>query len=95
MDRKTMLVTGFMAGLVLVVGLPNSLWAKAQPVDRHDCRRVKSGYVCDKGPLAGKSFASRQAMINALRKDSAPANVQPVREQPPTKKKPSKATASR
>ena len=95
MDRKTMLVTGFMAGLVLVAGLPNSLWAKGQPVDRHDCHRVKSGYVCDKGTLAGRSFASRQAMINALRKDAAPANVQPVRVQPSVKKKPSKANASR
>ena len=94
MDKRTTLLAGFMAALVLFVGLPNSLWAKGQPVDRHDCYRVRSGYVCEKGPLARRSFASRQAMINALRKDADPGNVQPVRDQPSSKKKPSKAKAS-
>jgi hypothetical protein len=94
MDKKSMLLAGLMTGFALVAGLPSTLWAKGQPMDRHDCHRVKSGYVCEKGPLAGRSFASRQAMINALRKDIGPGNVQPVRDQPSVKKKPSKAKAS-
>lgn len=88
-------LAGCIVGLVLLTGLPNSLWAKSQTVDRHDCRRVKSGYTCEKGPLAGRSFPSRQAMIHALRKDSAPGNVEPVRDQPSPNKKLSKAKASR
>lgn len=94
MEKRTTLLAGLMAGLVLFAGLPNSLWAKSQTVDRHDCHRVKSGYVCEKGPLAGRSFASRQAMINALRKDAGPDNAQPVRDQLSSKKKPSKAKSS-
>jgi hypothetical protein len=94
MDKRTMLLAGYIAGFVLFAGFPNGLWAKGQPIDRHDCHRAKSGYVCEKGPLAGRSFASRQAMINALRKDAGPGNVQPVREQPSVKKKPSKAKSS-
>ena len=61
------------------------------PLQAHDPKRIPVIFVhgLDSTP------ATWAPMINALRKDSAPANVQPVREQPPTKKKPSKATASR
>ncbi|MEX5213052.1 MAG: hypothetical protein NW703_02700 [Nitrospiraceae bacterium] len=95
MNKRTTFMAGVIAGVVLVVGLPNSLWAKSRPVDRHDCHRVKTGYLCEKGPLAGRSFASRQAMIRALRMDSAPGALQPVRDQPLVKKKPSKAKSAR
>lgn len=94
MEKQARFLAGFIAGLVLVAGLPSSLWAKGQPVDRHDCHRAKSGYICEKGPLAGRSFVSRQAMINALRKDAGPGNAQPVHDQPSAKKKPSKAKSS-
>ena len=91
---KRIKLAGFIAGLVLFIGLPNTPWAKVQSVDRHDCRRAKSGYACEKGPLAGRSFVSRQAMINALRKDAGPGTVQPVHGQPSFKKKLPKARSS-
>jgi hypothetical protein len=87
-------LTGFIAGLVLFIGLPNTLGAKVQPVDRHDCHQVRRGYVCKKGPLAGQSFVSRKAMIDALRKDSRPGSLQPVHGLPAVQKKSPKAKSS-
>jgi hypothetical protein len=42
-------------------------WA-AQNVMKHDCRqeRPKGSYYCERGPLAGKRFASQKAMVAAL-----------------------------
>ena len=43
----------------------------AQTVEKHDCRqeRPKGSYYCERGPLAGKRFASRKAMVEALNKN--------------------------
>lgn len=47
-------------------------WA-AQAEEKHDCRqeRPKGSYYCERGPLAGKRFASRKAMVEALNKSLA------------------------
>ena len=47
-------------------------WA-AQAVMKHDCyqERPKRSYYCERGPLAGKRFASRKAMVAALKNSSA------------------------
>jgi len=47
---------------------PFVLWA-AQAAEKHDCRqeRPKGSYYCEHGPLAGKRFASRKAMVEALK----------------------------
>ena len=55
-----------------VLGLtltPFVSWA-AQAEEKHDCRqeRPKGSYYCERGPLAGKRFASRKAMVEALNK---------------------------
>lgn len=50
---------------------PSISWA-AQAVMKHDCRqeRPKGSYYCERGPLAGKRFASRKAMVAALKNSS-------------------------
>jgi len=50
---------------------PSALWA-AQTVMKHDCRqeRPKGSYYCERGPLAGKRFASQKAMVAALKHSS-------------------------
>lgn len=58
----------FLFGAVLgcVILMPLGGWA-AKPVYKHDCRVEKGGrYVCERGPLAGKTFASRKAMMEAV-----------------------------
>ncbi|MBI5855378.1 MAG: hypothetical protein HZB35_09175 [Nitrospirae bacterium] len=46
--------------------MPAAGWA-AKPADKHDCHAEKGGrFVCDRGPLAGKSFANRKAMMEAV-----------------------------
>jgi hypothetical protein len=46
--------------------MPLDGWA-GKPADKHDCRAEKGGrYVCERGPLAGKTFASRKAMMEAV-----------------------------
>lgn len=69
-----------MLALVLVLSVlwltltpltPFVSWA-AQTVMKHDCRqeRPKGSYYCERGPLAGKRFASRKAMVAALKNSS-------------------------
>ena len=50
---------------------PSVSWA-AQTVMKHDCRqeRPKGSYYCERGPLAGKRFASQKAMVAALKQGS-------------------------
>lgn len=49
--------------------LPSLTWSA--PPGGHDCvKQGKQGYRCVKGPLAGQTFPSRQAMVAALRKGS-------------------------
>lgn len=63
-----------MLALVLVLSLllltltPFATWS-AQPLMKHDCRQEhpKGSFYCDRGPLAGKRFASRKAMVEALK----------------------------
>ena len=47
-------------------------WA-AQAAEKHDCRqeRPKGSYYCEHGPLAGKRFASRKSMVEALKNSFA------------------------
>ncbi len=47
-------------------------WA-AQAAMKHDCyqERPKGSYYCERGPLAGKRFASKKAMVAALKNSSA------------------------
>lgn len=67
-----------MLAFVLVVSMlwltltPFVSWA-AQAVMKHDCRQElpKGSYYCERGPLAGKRFASRKAMVEALNKSLA------------------------
>lgn len=89
--RKVMRFVGI--GIVfLSVLAPVGVWAAtSKAADKHDCQQAgQSGrFVCDKGPLAGKTFLSRDAMIESLRKESSKAAAQPVAA------KPSKASASK
>jgi len=50
---------------------PSVSWA-AQTAMKHDCRqeRPKGSYYCERGPLAGKRFASQKAMVAALKHSS-------------------------
>lgn len=49
--------------------LPTLTWSA--PPSGHDCvKQGRQGYRCVKGPLAGQTFPSRQAMVAALRKGS-------------------------
>jgi hypothetical protein len=67
-----------MLALVLVLSVlwltltPFVSWA-AQAAEKHDCRqeRPKGSYYCEHGPLAGKRFASRKAMVEALKNSFA------------------------
>lgn len=66
-----------MLAIVLALSLlwltltPFVSWA-AQTVMKHDCHqeRPKGSYYCERGPLAGKRFASRKAMVAALKNSS-------------------------
>lgn len=70
-----------MSRMLAVVLVPTILWLTltpfvswaAQPLMKHDCRqdRPKGSYYCERGPLAGKRFASRKAMVEALNKSLA------------------------
>jgi hypothetical protein len=56
--------------VVMLVTLPTISWA-AKSSDKHDCHAEKGGkYVCDRGPLTGKTFASKKSMIEAMRAGS-------------------------
>jgi hypothetical protein len=70
-------------GIILVTVLPVTVWA-GKSADKHDCRAEKGGkYVCEKGPLAGKTFASKKAMIDAMRNGSPSSDqTQPVSAKP-------------
>jgi hypothetical protein len=58
------LIIGALLGFIVL--MPINGWA-GKPVDKHDCRAEKGGrFVCERGPLAGKSFASRKAMMEAV-----------------------------
>ncbi|MGQ0811405.1 MAG: hypothetical protein ACT4OO_09295 [Nitrospiraceae bacterium] len=66
----------FMGIVIVFVSafVPVGIWAaKGKAVDKHDCYQVspQGRFVCDKGPLAGKTFLSREAMMEGLRKDSS------------------------
>ena len=54
----------------VLFALPALTWSAA--AGGHDCvKQGKQGYRCVKGPLAGQTFSSQQAMVAALRKGSA------------------------
>lgn len=66
--------------------MPAAGWA-AKSADKHDCHGEKGGrYVCDRGPLAGKSFANRKAMMEAVSaggsSDVGQSGAQAVSEKP-------------
>jgi hypothetical protein len=69
--------------VMLVTVLPVTVWA-GKSVAKHDCRAEKGGkYVCEKGPLAGKTFASKKSMIEAMRSGSqSSVEAQPVSTKP-------------
>jgi hypothetical protein len=48
-------------------------WA-VQAAEKHDCHQEspKGSYYCERGPLAGKRFASRKAMVMAMKNSSKP-----------------------
>ncbi|MEW6245182.1 MAG: hypothetical protein AB1555_00545 [Nitrospirota bacterium] len=79
--------------MALVMGPATSFAAKSS--DKHDCRqeRPRGPYICERGPLAGKTFATRKAMIEALR-NGATAPM-PVKKESAVKSAPSKAKASK
>lgn len=55
------------AAAIALTALPAASWG-AQAKDKHDCLAQKGGkYVCVKGPLAGKTYGSKKAMMDALR----------------------------
>lgn len=66
-----------MLAVVLVLSVlwltltPFVSWA-VQAAEKHDCvqERPKGSYYCERGPLAGKRFASRKAMVEALKSSS-------------------------
>lgn len=77
-------------GILILTVWPSMSWA-AKAKDRHDCHAEKGGrYVCDKGPLAGKQFASKKAMVEALRSGSQSSG-----EAKPVSAKPVKAKVSK
>ncbi len=89
--RKAIRVAGIGIA-VLSVLVPVGAWATtSKAADKHDCQQVgQSGrIVCDKGPLRGKTFLSRDAMVEGLQKESAAAKAKPV------EAKPSKASVSK
>lgn len=56
--------------LFIVLGMPPLAWS-APSTGGHDCvKQGKQGYRCVKGPFAGQTFPSRQAMVAHLRKGS-------------------------
>lgn len=60
-------VIAILAGVLFA--LPSLTWSA--PAGGHDCvKQGKQGYRCVKGPLAGQTFSSQQAMVAALRKGS-------------------------
>ncbi len=62
--------------------MPFSGWA-GKPADKHDCRAQKGGrYVCERGPLAGKTFASRKAMMEAVSAGASSDMGQTVSDKP-------------
>lgn len=71
-------------GIFVLSVLPTAVSWAAKPTDKHDCHVEKGGkYVCDRGPLAGRTFASKKSMIEAMRAGSQPpAEVQPVSAKP-------------
>ncbi len=75
--------------LVVLAALPLASWA-AKSKDKHDCLVEKGGkYVCVKGPLAGKTYGSKKAMMEALRSGvssgARQAEVRPRNERPAKK----------
>ena len=73
--------------VVLSVLVPAGAWAAtSKAADKHDCQQVgQSGrFVCDKGPLAGKTFLSREAMVEALRKAPTSTVAKPAAAKPTT-----------
>ncbi len=60
-----------MIGCLLVAATPVLGWARSND-DGHDCVKAgKRGYKCVKGPLAGKSFPTQEAMIKEMRKGAS------------------------
>ncbi len=90
MARKLPVILGASL-LALIMGPALSFAGKS--TDKHDCRqeRPSGPYVCERGPLAGKTFATKKAMIEALRNGvTAP---RPVKKESAVKSPP--ATASK
>lgn len=82
-------------GMVLMAVMHPAISFAGKSTDKHDCRqeRPRGSYICERGPLAGKTFATKKAMIEALR-NGATAPI-PVEQESAVKGAPSKAKASR
>jgi hypothetical protein len=67
-----MLTVALALSVLWVTLTPFVSWA-AKAVMKHDCyqEHPKSSYYCERGPLTGKRFASRKAMVAALKNSSA------------------------
>lgn len=71
--RKPMRFAGI-GIVVLALSVSIGAWAAtSKAADKHDCQEVGQSkrIVCDKGPLRGKTFMSREAMVEGLQKESA------------------------
>lgn len=92
MVRKLSVILG-VSLLALTMGPAISFAAKSG--DKHDCRqeRPRGPYICERGPLAGKTFATKKAMIEALRNGATAPR--PVKKETAAKSAPSKAKASK
>ncbi|HXF91809.1 MAG TPA: hypothetical protein VNK46_03550 [Nitrospiraceae bacterium] len=89
MARKLSVILGASL-LVLIMGPAISFAGKS--TDKHDCRqeRPRGPYVCERGPLAGRTFATKKAMIEALR-NGATASM-PVQKESAVKSPPAKVS---
>lgn len=88
-------VSVFLGTVLMVVVMGSEISFAGKSTDKHDCRqeRPRGPYVCERGPLAGKTFANKKAMIEALRNGSATPVT--VKEQSTGGSAPSKTKASK
>lgn len=63
----------FLGTVLMVVVMGPVISFAGKSADKHDCRqeRPRGPYICERGPLAGRTFATKKAMIEALRNGSA------------------------
>lgn len=71
--RKAIRFAGIGIVVLSVLVLVGVWAATSEAADKHECQQVGQSkrFVCDKGPLAGKTFLSREDMVQALQKQTA------------------------